>query len=311
MAQRNPDNRDKTLQQITDALGTEVLNPREKQELSDFAEDVAKFEDFPEEQIPETQDLLEQRHIEMSTTFPAYSSFIGGVYGCCAVMPFDFEARIFAHPGRGAGPQPIDPIGPMSSRFKYTESRFPAKVIKKAWQLLEQYMSTTKWAAFMGGRTVEIENSAKTHRLLINKGGHFTVLEGGVGEGINVLSGRITEDKYPLGDEISAFIDWFQVKTAELIASWGCGSFAIREKKPSPVIETVVDEFADIDENAVIMAARDLPQPIGFAVDGPDREGNVQVAVSGHVIPAVDPGYGHQGFTRKLIRRLKGRKEVR
>ena len=111
-------------------------------------------------------------------------------------------------------------------QFQFTE-RFPPEVTAKAWKLVEQEMSPAQYFAFMEGATIEMENLAKDFRLIINKSGKFTILEGSRGAGIVASSGNVRSYKYPLGDEVSAFIDWFKHRTKELIAQWGCGTYGI------------------------------------------------------------------------------------
>ena len=119
-------------------------------------------------------------------------------------------------------------------RQRTTQNRYihedPAKLEakKKAWALLEQYMTPEQYFAFMEGTTVELINKAESHRLLINKKGDFTILQGiKAGAGITESEGRIQSYEYPLGDQISAFLDWFRHKTNDLIAQWNCGTFGI------------------------------------------------------------------------------------
>lgn len=107
------------------------------------------------------------------------------------------------------------------------EERFPDDVVEKAWKLLEDYMNPDQYFAFMEESTIEIENSDAVFRLLINKVGNFTILEGERGNGIVSSSGRIRSYEYPLGDEIATFIDHFRYKTKELIAKWNCGTYGI------------------------------------------------------------------------------------
>lgn len=114
-------------------------------------------------------------------------------------------------------------------QFQFTE-RFSPEVMAKAWKLLEQFMSSAQHFAFMEGADIELENLAKDFRLIINKSGKFIILEGARGSGIVAQSGNVRSYKYPLGDEIAAFIDWFNHKTKELIAQWGCGTYGIVKK---------------------------------------------------------------------------------
>lgn len=111
-------------------------------------------------------------------------------------------------------------------QYQYTE-KFPPEVRKKAWKLLEQFMNPSQHFAFMEGADIELENPAKDFRLIINRSGKFIILEGSRGSGIVAQSGNVRGYKYPLGDEIAAFIDWFNHRTKELIAQWGCGTYGI------------------------------------------------------------------------------------
>lgn len=120
------------------------------------------------------------------------------------------------------------------ARQRTTQNRYihedPAKLEaeKKAWALLEQYMTPEQYFAFMEGTTIELINKEESHRLLINKKGDFTILQGlKAGAGITESEGRIQSYEYPLGDQISAFLDWFRHKTNDLIAQWNCGTFGI------------------------------------------------------------------------------------
>lgn len=110
--------------------------------------------------------------------------------------------------------------------YQYTE-RFPKEVTDKAWKLLEQYMTPEQYFAFIEKADIELENVAGDFRLIINRSGKFTILEGARGKGIVAQSGNVRSYKYPLGDEIAAFIDWFNHRTKELIAQWGCGTYGI------------------------------------------------------------------------------------
>lgn len=114
--------------------------------------------------------------------------------------------------------------------YQFTE-RFSPEVKEKAWKLLEQFMNPSQYFAFMEGADIELENLAKDFRLIINKSGKFIILEGARGGGIVAQSGNVQSYKYPLGDEIAAFIDWFNHRTKELIAQWGCGTYGIVNKE--------------------------------------------------------------------------------
>ncbi len=115
-------------------------------------------------------------------------------------------------------------------QYQYTE-KFPPDVRERAWKLLEQFMNPGQYFAFMEGADIELENLAKDFRLIINKSGKFIILEGARGSGIVAQSGNVRSYKYPLGDEIAAFIDWFNHRTKELIAQWGCGTYGIVNKE--------------------------------------------------------------------------------
>lgn len=105
---------------------------------------------------------------------------------------------------------------------------FSSEVTEKAFKLLSNYMNDAQYHAFRDGMTVELWNKAKTHRVLFDIGGDFRLMAGAEGEGYEVTSGRIWEGRYPLGDEIATFLDWFTLKTQDLIANWNCGNFSSR-----------------------------------------------------------------------------------
>ena len=108
--------------------------------------------------------------------------------------------------------------------YQYTQT----EAEKKAWALLEKYMTPEQHFAFMEGTTVELINKAETHRILINNKGDFNILQGiKAGAGVSESEGRIHSYEYPLGDQISAFLDWFRHRTGELIANWNCGTYGI------------------------------------------------------------------------------------
>ena len=111
-------------------------------------------------------------------------------------------------------------------QFKYTE-RFPPKVEAKAMELLRKFMSAEQYTAFIERADIELENKAGDHRLIINQNGSFKLLRGGRGAGIVMTSGNVRSYRFPLGDEIAAFLDWFRYKTPELIQNWNCGNFGI------------------------------------------------------------------------------------
>ena len=113
--------------------------------------------------------------------------------------------------------------------YQYNREKQEKRIAEeKAWKLLEKYMMPEQYFAFMEGTTVELINKAETHRLLINKKGDFTILTGTqAGTGVTESEGRIHSYTYPLGDEISAFLDWFRHKTDELIVNWNCGTYGI------------------------------------------------------------------------------------
>lgn len=113
-------------------------------------------------------------------------------------------------------------VGPSETKNKFSDD-----VSKKAWKLLEEYMSSIQYFAFMEGNKIELQNKTNDFRLLIDKKGDFVILEGKTGEGVVATSGRIKSYNYPLGDEIAAFLDWFKFKTKELISQWNCGTYGI------------------------------------------------------------------------------------
>lgn len=124
---------------------------------------------------------------------------------------------------------PDGPARGRPARYQYNE-RFPKEVIDKAMKLLEKFMNADQYDAFLKGSRIELENKAEDHRLLIDRHGDFTILRGPRGAGIMMTSGRCRSYKYPLGDEIAAFLDWFNHRTEELIDRWKCGTFGIIEE---------------------------------------------------------------------------------
>jgi len=112
----------------------------------------------------------------------------------------------------------------------YQYTAFPEHVEQKAWDLLKKYMTAEQYFAFMEGSTIELENQLEDCRLLINKSGDFTILQGPRGAAITQASGRIHSYKYPLGDEIAAFLDWFNHRTKDLISNWQCGTYGIKKE---------------------------------------------------------------------------------
>ena len=124
---------------------------------------------------------------------------------------------------------PDGPARGRPARYQYNE-RFPKGVEAKAMKLLEKFMNADQYDAFLKGSRIELENKAKDHRLLIDRAGDFSILKGPRGAGIMMTSGRCRSYKYPLGDEIAAFLDWFNHRTEELIDRWKCGTFGIIEE---------------------------------------------------------------------------------
>lgn len=114
-------------------------------------------------------------------------------------------------------------------RYQYND-QFPKEVEDKAMALLEKLMNPDQYKAFLLGTNIELENKAEDHRIMINRSGDFTILQGPRGAGIVMTSGRCRSYKYPLGDEITAFLDWFNHRTEELIDRWKCGTFGIIEE---------------------------------------------------------------------------------
>jgi hypothetical protein len=123
-------------------------------------------------------------------------------------------------------PLPPGPARDRPARFQYND-KFPKEVEDKALKLLEKFMSADQYDAFLKGSRIELENKAEDHRLLIDRAGNFSILKGPRGAGITMTSGRCRSYKYPLGDEIAAFLDWFNHRTLELIDRWRCGTFGI------------------------------------------------------------------------------------
>jgi len=154
----------------------------------------------------------------LTPVFSAARGYIGSMYASYAMIgsvAYMGQDQFGAHDRYRAGAQ-----------YQYTE-RFPPEVTARAWKLLESVMKPDQYFAFMEGANIELENRAGDFRLIINKAGKFIILEGARGSGIVAQEGRIKSQKYPLGDEISAFIDWFNHRTKELIAQWGCGVYGI------------------------------------------------------------------------------------
>ena len=114
----------------------------------------------------------------------------------------------------------------VDTQFKYTE-RFPPEVEAKAMELLRKFMTPEQYTAFIDRANIELMNKAGTHRLIINQNGSFKLLKGDPGAGIEMTSGNVRSYRYPLGDEIAAFLDWFRYRTDDLIAGWNCGNFGI------------------------------------------------------------------------------------
>ena len=127
--------------------------------------------------------------------------------------------------GRGGFPRVNFPA---PARYQYNE-RFPKEVIDKAMALLEKFMSADQYKAFMEGSMIELQNKAEDHRVMLNRKGKFSILTGPRGEGIMMTSGNIGSFKYPIGDEIAVFLDWFRFRTRELIERWNCGTFSIKD----------------------------------------------------------------------------------
>ena len=136
-----------------------------------------------------------------------------------------YHASIIGGPG---GPRGFPRAGG-PGRFQFNE-RFPKEVVDKAMKLLEKFMSPDQYEAFLRGDRIELENKAGNHRIMISRTGDFTILKGPRGAGIVMTSGRCRSYKYPLGDEIAAFLDWFNHRTEELIDRWKCGTFGIIEE---------------------------------------------------------------------------------
>lgn len=145
--------------------------------------------------------------------------------GSIAYGSMAYQASIIGGPGGRHGfPRAGGP-----GRFQFNE-RFPKEVLDKAMELLKKFMSPDQYEAFQLGVNIELENKAGDHRIMINRSGDFTILQGPRGAGIVMTSGRCRSYKYPLGDEIAAFLDWFNHRTEELIDRWKCGTFGIIEE---------------------------------------------------------------------------------
>ena len=117
---------------------------------------------------------------------------------------------------------------PRAQRYQYNE-RFSKEVKAKAMKLLEKFMTPEQYEAFMDKADIELENKVGDHRLIINRSGVFKLLKGARGKGIVMTSGSVRSYKYPLGDEIAVFLDWFRHRTVELIERWRCGTYGIVE----------------------------------------------------------------------------------
>lgn len=147
-----------------------------------------------------------------------------GHYGSIAIHASMAYGYGFGNQDRRPRPPPGQRVdGP---QFKYTE-RFPKEVEAKAMELLRKFMSAEQYTAFIERADIELENKAGTHRLIINQNGAFKLLRGGRGAGIVMTSGNVRSYRFPLGDEIAAFLDWFRYRTDDLIAGWNCGNFGI------------------------------------------------------------------------------------
>ena len=140
-----------------------------------------------------------------------------GYYGSMA-----YQASIIGGPGRGF------PRAGGPARYQYNE-RFPKEVIDKAMALLAKFMNVDQYKAFMEGSLIELQNKAEDHRIMFNRNGKFSILKGPRGAGITMTSGNIGSYKYPLGDEIAVFLDWFNHRTLELIDRWRCGTYTIKD----------------------------------------------------------------------------------
>jgi len=108
-------------------------------------------------------------------------------------------------------------------------SGFSEEATRKAWAMVKEFMTADQWHAFHEeAQTVELTNKEGVHRLLIHRSGDFRMLKGGVGEGIEVVAGKIYESKYPLGDEMAALIALFRYDTPAMVENWRCGNFTSR-----------------------------------------------------------------------------------
>lgn len=164
---------------------------------------------------------LQREYTSMNAPYHASIAY-GGYRGSMMAMSMNMGNHMLGAFNRAHGAIPQTP------RYQYTGSKFPKEVQERAWNLMKEPMTGAQFAAFMENQSVELVNQSGSHRLLINKGGHFSVLDGIAGEGFVAIAGRIREERYPLGDEIAAFIDWFRFKTSELISRWGCGTFTAK-----------------------------------------------------------------------------------
>jgi hypothetical protein len=159
-------------------------------------------------------DTQERRGMEMSWDRQPVGSI---AYGSMA-----YHASIIGGPGRGF------PRAGGPARYQYNE-QFPKEVVDKAMKLLEKFMNPDQYKAFMEGSLIELQNKAEDHRIMFNRNGKFSILKGPRGAGITMTSGNIGSFKYPLGDEIAVFLDWFNHRTLELIDRWRCGTYTIKD----------------------------------------------------------------------------------
>lgn len=168
-----------------------------------------------------TADRTIELPIDRTMAFSAARQYTGSIFA-----PHISFARGYASMAYGGALSDITGQCATPGRYQYTE-KFPQEVRDKAWKLVEQHMNPDQYFAFMEGTDIELENRMQDFRLIINKIGNFTILQGARGSGIVAQAGRVRSYDYPLGDEISAFIDWFNHKTKELIAQWACGTYGI------------------------------------------------------------------------------------
>lgn len=148
----------------------------------------------------------------------------------------------------------------LNHRF-ITDPSFPKKASEKAWEMVREFLTPEQWDAFKKAQTIELQNKAKTHRLIINRSGEFTLFKGDIGEGIVLINnGYVKESLYPLGDEMAALIALFRYDTQGMIENWDCGTFTsahrsseiIEEFEKNPLIRSLENIILKIEDSGII-----------------------------------------------------------